>query len=339
MATMEEIANKAGVSQATVSRVINGNDSVNPVLREKVMAWVRKLDYQPNATARSLVQNKSNLLGVIIPDISNPYFSEVVQAIEEEAERNGYNIILCNSTGSSIKEKKHIKTLFSRQIDGLLIAPTDQKESYLNKISKEKIPVVVVTQEIKDFDSVAVNHFRGGIMAASHLIDLGHTNVGYIGSIEDEKFKGFLSEIERNGLNINDNNVIESEGWMQLSTHDSYNKVVKYLDNNKKKLAATAFFANNDLAAFGAMQAFEEFGFSVPDEIAIIGFDNTSIAAVVRPGLSSIAQPTTSIGKLAVEILLKRINGIEQSKKADIILEPRLVIRESSTGIDLDNAM
>lgn len=118
MATMDEIAKKAGVSQATVSRVINGNTSVNPALREKVMYWVRKLDYQPNATARSLVNNKSYLLGLIIPDISNPYFSEVVQSIEEEAENNGYNIILCNSNGSSTKEKKHIKTLLSRQVDG-----------------------------------------------------------------------------------------------------------------------------------------------------------------------------------------------------------------------------
>lgn len=337
MATMDEIAKKAGVSQATVSRVINGNTSVNPALREKVMYWVRKLDYQPNATARSLVNNKSYLLGLIIPDISNPYFSEVVQSIEEEAENNGYNIILCNSNGSSTKEKKHIKTLLSRQVDGFLIVPTNQKDTYLHKLKRDQIPVVVFTQQMDKYDSVAVDHKYGGSLAAKHLIDLGHTKLGFIGSKGEEKFRGYLSIIKKHGLSFKEEYFIESSGWLQLSTHDSYNKVCNYLKNKKRSLQATAFFANNDLAAFGAIQAFEEFGFSVPEKIAIVGFDNTSLAAICRPALTSIAQPTGSIGSLAVELLLKRINGQAEKDIAKILLEPRLVIRESTTGIDLSN--
>lgn len=339
MATMEEIAKKAGVSQATVSRVINGNISVSSELREKVMFWVRKMDYQPNATARSLVNNKTNLIGVLVPDISNPYFSEVVQAIEEEAEKNGYNIILCNSTGNIAKEKKHIKTLQSRQVDGILMVPTDQREPHIKKLKSSSKPIVVVTQILADVDSVAVDHVRGGFLAARHLIDLGHTSFGFIGGHDDVKFKGFLQGINASGLVFDKKNLIESTGWLQLSNHNAYNKVKEYLKKNKGKVLATAFFAYNDLAAFGVIQALEDYGYKIPEDIAVMGFDNTSLATVSRPALTSISQPTQSIGRMAIDLLIKRISSNQKNEGSEILLEPRLIIRETTVGVNLDDAI
>ena len=189
MATMEEVAKKAGVSQATVSRVINGNPSVSFETRQNVMRWVRKLNYQPNLTAQTLVSKQSYLLGMILPDISNPYFSEVLKIVEQEASLNGYNIIFCNSGDNIQKERHSINILRGRQVDGLLIVPVDSNASHLKTLRHTNIPVVAITRDVDQFDSVSISHRHGGALVANHLLEIGHTSIGFIGSREEEKFQ------------------------------------------------------------------------------------------------------------------------------------------------------
>jgi len=334
MATMEEIAEKAGVSQATVSRVINGHSGVSESKRKLVMEWARKLDYQPNRTAQSLKNQKSNLIGLIVSDISNPYFAEIVHAVEKEAAQNGYNIILCNTENNIQKEKESINTLRSRQVEGLLIVPANKSAAHLKSLQKRDLPVIVITQISKMFNSVAVDHAKGGELVAKHLADLGHTEIGYIGpehyaGYKEDKLEGFKKGLRESNLPFNPDYFIKIEGGLpELSSQSAFKKVNQFLENPKNRVA-TAYFAYNDLAAFEAIKSFEDHGYKVPDDIAIAGFDNTSLSQINRPELTTIAQPIKTIGHIALDILFKKINGQEEDY-GDMILEPKLIVRDST---------
>lgn len=341
MATMEEIAEKAGVSQATVSRVINGHNGVNERKRKLVMEWARKLDYQPNRTAQSLKNNKSNLIGLIINDISNPYFAEIVHAVENEAAKNGYNIILCNTENDSQKEKEAINSLRSRQIDGLMIAPADKQASHLKSLKALNISVVVITQIEENFTSVAVDHEKGGKLIAKHLVDLGHRKIGYIGPgnkkgfRKDYKFEGFKKTLLESGIEFKDDYFIQIDRNLpEVALKNIYNKVSNNLRKNKS--AASAYFAHNDLAAYEAIKAFEDNNYHVPEDLAIAGFDNDIYSQIIRPSLTTISQPIKTIGHVALEILLKKIDNIYE-KNENIMLEPKLIIRDSTLKYIFNN--
>lgn len=190
LVTMKDIAQKVGVSQATVSRVISGNSSVNPEIKRAVMEWVRKLDYKPNLMAQSLVGNKSLLIGVIITDISNPFFSDIIKSVESEAAKYGYSIILCNTDDNLEKEKKYISILKSYNVDGILIVPSNSGINVSKNLRNINIPTVVITQDIKGFSCISISHYKGGREVAKHLINMGYSKFIFVGE-EDEKYRGF----------------------------------------------------------------------------------------------------------------------------------------------------
>jgi len=334
MATMEEIAEKAGVSQATVSRVINGHSGVSERKRKLVMEWVRKLDYQPNRTAQSLKNNKSNLIGLIVSDISNPYFAEIVHEVEKEAAKSGYNIILCNTENDTKKEKEAINSLRSRQIDGLMIAPADKQATHLKSLKTMDMSVVVITQIKEDFTSVAVDHEKGGELIARHLVDLGHKKIGYIGPgnkkgyRKDYKFVGFKKALLESGIEFKNDYFIQIDRNLpEVALKNIYNKVSKNL--RERNSIATAYFAHNDLAAYEAIKAFEDCNYHVPEDLAIAGFDNDIYSQIIRPSLTTISQPIKTIGHVALELLLRKIDNIEEDHE-NVILEPKLIIRDST---------
>lgn len=334
MTTMEEIAQKAGVSQATVSRVINGSASVSIETRQNVMYWVRKLNYQPNLTAQTLVSKQSYLLGMILPDISNPFFSDVLKIVEQEASLHGYNIIFCN-TGDNIQKERHsLNILRGRQVDGLLLVPVDSNASHLRMLRHTKIPVVTIARDVDHFDSVSISYRHGGALVATHLLELGHANIGYIGPREEEKFQGFYEALTKQGVPVDDENVIafEKEGE-PISSHEIHEKLSAYL-KKKKKGDVTAFLVYNDFGAFIVTHILQEHGYNIPEDIAVVGFDNTFLALEMRPTLTSVAQPMTEIGRLALEMLLERIAGKRPGEdNMKIILEPYLLVRESTRKI------
>lgn len=330
MVTTYEIAQKAGVSQSTVSRVLNGSSAVNPETKQKVMEWARTLNYQPNRIARSLITKRSNLLGIIIPDVGNPYFTDVLKAVEQAADLNGYNIILCDSRGNLQKEKQSINLLRSHQVDGILLVPVNKVASQQNIPKQCEVPVIAITQDVAPLTSICVSHTRGGVLVANHLLELGHTNIAFIGATDDEKCQGLREALTIRGLPFHDENMITFErAWEPLGSHEVHTKLNAYLDR-KRTLDVTALFATSDVVAFIAMHILQERGYVVPDDIAVAGFDNTFLAYEARPQLTSVVQPVTEIARLALDHLLEKIAGRQPEQPVKIVLEPTLVIRDST---------
>lgn len=322
MVTMKEIAKKSGVSQATVSRVVSGSVSVNPEMKRKVMEWVRKLDYQPNIIAQSLVSNKSLLIGVIITNISNPFFADVIKAVESEATKYGYSIILCNSDGNLDKEKKYISIMKRYNVDGILIVPSNAKDSYFQKLRKMKMPVVVITQDIQGFSCVSISHYLSAKEVAKHLINMGYSKFVFIGGEDDEKCKGFKDQIQSSGFNVDKDFFIVSSNLA--------NTELKELLENKLKTQGVGIFAYNDIEALIILHLLKEMKVEIPKQVALVGFDNTFISKEVSPTLSSVCQPIEEIGRQSVEILIDNICNNKDVDEKHIIIEPRLIVRQSS---------
>lgn len=336
MKTMKEIAKLAGVSQATVSRVINNNPNVNPDIRKKVLEYIRKYNYQPNRIARSLVNNKSYLIGVVLPEISNPYFPEILESLEEEANRLQYNIVLAITNGSLQKEKEQIQMLLSRRVDGLIINPTDLTNIDHIKEIQKILPVVICAQDLDGFDFVSVDHYLAGKIVAKYFINKGHVNIGYVGYLKDKKFKGFYEEIKMNSIDFTDDNHLATpEDMLKLSENDSKKQEERLLNKIQKK-SITAIYTINDIMATKIMNLLQKNGLKVPKNVSIVGFDNTILCNLTNPPLTSVAQPTMEIGSKSIDILTKKIEDkkveVENEDKLEqIFLPPRLVVRKSTS--------
>ena len=330
MITMKDIARKAGVSQATVSRVLSGTAAVSPAKRAVVMEWVRKLDFEPNRSARSLAASRSHLIGVMLPDLVNPYFSEILSHIERSAARSGYNVILANSEGSLRREREIFKSLKARQVDGFLAGLVSPDSPVLNEILKQRVRTVVVTQDYEGIDCVSVSHFQGGKLVAEHFLESGIEEFAFFGPEGDEKFLGFRDTLLNAGAAEENIEVIGNEDWWLSMLNRGFHRAREYLACHKtdRRLGVMAV---NDPFALGVVHAGQELGIRIPKEMAVVGFDDTFICVNTRPTLSSVSQPTEEIGRLAVDILLKRIEsnaGGETDRH--VYLEPRLVHRETS---------
>lgn len=329
MVTMKEIAEKVGVSQATVSRVLSGSSSVSPEKRQIVMEWVRRLDYRPSYSAQTLASRQSYLIGLILPDIGNPFFMEIIQQVERLATRQGYNLILCNSEGEQRKERNSLQSLRARNIDGILIVPSSPETPILTTILNSDIPAVVLTQEHPDFDSVSIDHGYGGRLVAQHLLSLGHQEIMFVGEPGEMKIKGFLDFCTEKGIALPPIHYLDIGIWDQNLTHRSHQAAREFFRRPESR-AVTAVYACNDLASFGVMHALNELKIEIPAQIAVVGFDNTFLAQGTCSPLSSVAQPTEEIGRIAIEMLLDRlVNGGDRAAQ-HVILEPRLIVRESS---------
>lgn len=323
--TMSDIAKEAGVSQSTVSRVLSGSSYVNPEIKLRVMECVKKHDYQPNIIAQSLVANKSLLIGAIIPDISNPFFADLIKAIEDEALKYGYSIILCNTYGNLEKEKNYINILKRYKADGIIMVPRNTWDKSFQSLKECKIPIVISTQDIDGFSSISVSHLIAGKDVAKHLINAGYSTFVYVGNPDDDKERGFKNELENSGFDLNTDYT-----FINLSTNNSMNqKMTALLENNKAK-GNLGIFAFNDVTALIVLDTLKENKVKIPDEVALIGFDNTFIGKEVSPSISSVAQPVEEIGKLSIEILLDKILNKQQSNEKHIVLESRIVAREST---------
>ncbi|MHC1681874.1 MAG: LacI family DNA-binding transcriptional regulator [Clostridiaceae bacterium] len=322
---MKDIAKKAGVSQATVSRVISGNSSVNPETKMKVMEWVRKLEYQPNIIAQSLVGNKSLLIGVIITNISNPFFADIIKAIESEATKYGYSIILFNTDYNIEKEKKYINILKSYNVDGILIVPSNSKDKYFKNLNNIELPIVVITQDVPNFSCVSISHYMGGQEVAKHLINMGYSKFVFVGSEDDDKFNGFKDQIEGSGFDVKKDFILINNEQYKSDSSD----LKKFITSNSQN-DSIGIFALNDIEALIVMHILKDMKVKIPEKVALIGFDNTFISKEVSPTLSSVAQPVEEIGRISIEILIDKICKKENTDERHVILETRIVGREST---------
>ena len=330
MTTIREVAKVAGVSYATVSHVLNNTRFVSQETRDRVMAAIADLDYRPNALARSLRSGKTDTIGLILPDSANPFFAEIGRSIEDAAFELGYNVFLCNTDGNVHREQLYVDLLSKKQVDGIIfVAAGDQVDS-LNALLSHEMPVVLVDRDLPnvEVDAVLTDNQQGGYLATRHLIELGHRRIACItgpSSITPsaERITGYREALEEEGIPYDDSLVLT--GNYQPDSGLQATSTLLSLDS-----PPTAIFALNDLMAVGALHAAAKAGRHVPEEVAIIGYDDTELASFMNPPLSTIAQPKTEIGVQATKILARRISN-KTFPPYRIILPPELVIRESTS--------
>ncbi len=324
MITMKDIARETGTSQATVSRVLNGNLAVNQEVRNRVMECVKKHNYHPNVLAQSLAANKSLLIGVIIPDISNPFFADLVQVIESEAMKYGYSIILCNTSGNLEKEKHYINILRSYKADGIIMVPRNVKDSFYINLKKIEIPIVVPTICTDGFDCVSVSHIDAGKKVAKHLISRGFKRFAFVGNVGDDKELGFKSELLESGFGGDkDYFFIDYRGKTSI-----LDKILSLINIDAD--SPLGIFALNDVVALTVLDLLKENNIKIPEMAGLVGFDNTFISREVSPTITSVEQPINDIGKQSVELLIDRITNTENSELKCVLLETQIVSRATT---------
>ena len=324
MITMKDIAKEVGTSQATVSRVLNGNMSVSPEVRNAVMECVKKHNFQPNFLAQSLSANKSLLIGIIVPDISNPFFADLVLAIETEAMKYGYSAILCNTNGDLKKEKYYISIMNRYKADGIIMVPRNIEDTFFLRLKDNGIPLVISTLLIDGFNCVAVSHYDAGFNVACHLSENGFKKFVFAGNKGDEKESGFIAGIKDMGHDIETDYM-----YIDISARGTMNDKLQPLLTNNIMRENCGIFALNDVVALIVLDTLKANGVKIPDEIGLIGFDNTFIGKQVTPSISSVAQPVDEIGKLSVELLIEQMTeNIKTPKKVQ--LESTVIARAAT---------
>ncbi|HHX62186.1 MAG TPA: LacI family transcriptional regulator [Epulopiscium sp.] len=326
--TIKDIALRAGVSHTTVSRVLNDSPSVSPATREKILSVINELDYSPDVNAQMLRTKRSKTIGIIFPDYLNPFYYKLFHHLELEARLNGYQIII-SSTGDN--KEDYIKTLVQRNVDGLIVCNYQYGESvakYLYEISKTK-PVVFMDhfQYADSVNLVYSDGYRGIQTTTRHIIDNGHTNIGYVGSLGQYKVAKDRLNAYKNTLE--DFNIPFVADWLFEGdyTTQAGEEAAKYFLSCSSKPSAIVFA--NDAMAIGALKHFIANGISVPEDIAIIGFDDIDLCELLTPALSSYRQPIEQISKVAMDLFLEYIEDPLMPKK-QIVLDGELVVRSSS---------
>ena len=327
--TIKDIAEETGFSYATVSRALNNKYGVKQNTRDLILQVAQTRGYTPNGIARGLVKKQTYSIGLIIPDISNPFFPEVTRGIEKRAKEKGYSVFLCNTNYESDQEAHYLQLLIERRVDGIILASGFQDASLLGSLSVGTVPIVSLCaryDNIKD-SFVIIDNERGGFIATKHLIEQGYPTIGFIGAksdgfAEDQRYRGYRQALEKFNIPFEERFVFAGD----MKRETGYRIIKRIIADQDYP---RALFVENDLMALGVIQGIKESGLRVPDDIAVVGFDDIAFAAFPEIGLTTIRQPKFKMGKLAADILLERIsNGTREHKK--YILEPELVVRTSS---------
>lgn len=325
--TIYDVASKAGVSIATVSKVINNTGHIGEKTREKVLQIMQELRYQPSIMASALSGKKTYTIGLFIPDLANPFFSEIARSVEDRGHELDFSIVMCSTDYNSEKEAKYISLLKQKSVDGFILASGFKNDEILKEIVNEKIPMALVAQEIPSLavDSVAVDDFMGGYQVASYLASLGHTRIAVIAEdsrSSKERIRGYRQALEDHTLEFDESIILVSD----FTVEDGKRLSAQLLDEKKPP---TAIFACNDLLAIGTIQAAREKGVKIPDELSVVGFDNTILSTATDPPLTTVSQPIQEMGRQVVDLLIQEIEG-QKKVKQRVVLSPELVIRDST---------
>ncbi|MEI7845912.1 MAG: LacI family DNA-binding transcriptional regulator [Chloroflexota bacterium] len=332
MATIKEVAARAGVSSATVSHVINGTRYVSAAVQEQVQQAMEALGYRPNALAQSLRSGNTHTLGMILPDSANPFFAEIGHSIEIAAFEAGYSVILCNTENDFAKETLYMDVLTNKQVDGIIFVAIGERGDSVEKLLKMNFPVVVMDRDFPELamDVVLADNLQGGYLATKYLISLGHTRIGCIAGQSNVtpsalRVKGYMRAMEEANLPVLRELIINGDfhpesGW-QVTHH------MLSMENRP-----TAIFSCNDLMAIGVLRAAAELGLSVPHDLSVVGYDDINLASYVIPPLTTVNQDKNEMGLAALKLLLARI----EKKYVDpqrTLLPVSLVIRGSTASL------
>jgi DNA-binding LacI/PurR family transcriptional regulator len=328
-ATIRDVATAAGVSLSTVSRVIHGHPAVNHDLQQRVLEVIARMDYQPDRSAQRLRSKMSSVIGLIISDIENPFFTSVVRGVEDIAYRNQMTVVLCNTDEDPKKQERYVDVMVKERVAGLIIAPADgHSVTPLYRLQESGIPIVLLDRNIgaNKIDAVMVDNLNGAYTATKHLIALDRKRIALVnGDTQiktfEDRYKGYCKALEEANIKINKQHVVE----VLPKIERSYEAALQLL---QLKSRPDAIFAGNNLITVGVLKAIKQLKLTVPEEVALVGFDDMPWSSELCPPVTSIAQPTYELGKEAASLLIRRLqapDGFQQT----IMLHTRLIVRES----------
>ena len=327
---IDDISRIASVSKATVSRVLNNSDKVNDKTRQTILEIINEHNYQPSSLARALTKKTSHIIGVVIEDLANPFFTEIARGIEAVLHENGYIMFLTSSNWDKVKEQEIIKKLYRNQIDGLLITPIDGKTSMLKMLKKGNFPVIYMNYRDTDPEQcfVTSDNIKGAEAGTRLLIENEFEEIiclkGFEHQTADDRISGFHKEIDKYA-----SDKLKVKIFTRINRQrDGYNFIKEHEEYFKKMKHRCGIFALNDFSAFGVIDGLLDAGIAVPEKVSVIGYDDISFAERYRIPLTTIHQPKYELGSIAAEQLLARIK--DRTRKAtQIIMDPELIIRAS----------
>jgi len=327
VATIHDVAKRAGVAPITVSRVINNNGYVSAEKRQRVEAAIRELNYIPNALGPSLRSKRTQTLAFVLSDIANPFWTTVVRAVEDTANKYGYHIIIGNTDESPEKQEEYLIFLLKKQVDGFLLVPASSYSS--RTLQNRQVPFVVLDRRIPDeqIDSVYGDSLDGAYALTNHLLELGHRRIAIITgpqhvSTASDRVQGYLRALEEAG--ISDEAGIYWGEYIQQTGYDYAQRLLQAVPR------PTAIFAANNFIAIGVMRALRDAGVSVPEEMSVVAFDDLPEAITIDPFFTVAAQPTYELGQRATELLLSRLAGNGPEGYQEIVLPVEIIVRKSS---------
>jgi len=331
--TIKEIAKLAEVSTATVSKILNKKDkNISDSTRQRVLDIVKEQNYIPNTIARSLVTRQTKTIGLVIPDIANPFFPELARGAEDRASECGYNIIFCNTDDNLEKEEKYINMLQEKMIDGIIFTQSAKRTKGFEKLTIGSTPIVLIDRDMNlegVVGKVLVDNFNGAHEGVSYLLEKGYRKIAFItgaltSNTSKNRLKGYKKALEDFGLSYNEDYVLAGE----YRSEWGFKAIKKLFDN---KIDFDAVFCGNDLIALSVIKALKIAGKSIPEDVGVLGFDDIYMSKFIEPELSTIRQPNYEMGYKAVEMLVNILeNPTEENIKRELVLNTELIIREST---------
>lgn len=329
MATIKDVAARAGISYTTVSHVVNGTRPVSEQVRRKVEAAIAELGYVPSGVARSLRARATGTLGLLVPNASNPYFAELARGIEDHAERNGYSVILCNSDDDIDKQLRYLRVLLERRIDGLIVATVASDAAFAQALANLQVPLVLVDRSLEGVsaDQLRVDHEQGAYLATRHLLELGHRRIVCIGGpastqVAQLRAAGYHRALDEAGV------VAQAVVDCPFTSPAGHAAAQVLLAAEPRP---TAIFAGNDMIALGVLRAAAEHQLQVPRQLSVVGFDDIEVSRYLHPALTTVGQCIGTLGEQVAARLLERIRTPDLAVTQRLI-EPILLLRESSAA-------
>jgi len=334
--TLYDIAKASGISVSTVSRILNKKTVKHRISKETeklVLKTARELNYRPNQLARGLRLKKTHTIGLVAPDISNPFFAYLVKSIQSVAHKLGYSVVVCDTNEDLSLEVEHTSLLVSKGVDGLIVMPVGQKCSHLEALVKSGTPLVVVDRSFDELktNTVIVDNHSGAFEAVEHLIEHGHTRIAIIQGIPETytaqgRLRGYKDALMKHSIEV-DESLIVGKDFRQESGYIETKLLLK------AGQPPTAIFTTSDLITLGSIQAIQEEGLSIPDDISMVAFDDIDSVAFFRCPITAVAQPKENMGEIAATLLLDQLKGVKKDEPKRITLKPKLIIRESVSRV------
>ncbi|MFJ7978041.1 LacI family DNA-binding transcriptional regulator [Peribacillus sp. NPDC096379] len=328
--TIKDVAREANVSIATVSRVINGKDRVKKETRLKIEKAIKKLNFRPDQAARTMIMKETKTIGLMIPVLTNEYWAGLSEVIQDTLGEKGYTLIIGSDNMNPDKQEALFNVFQERKVDGIIVGSvlSDKTVKHVDDLKQEGTPIVSLYPFYSNVNCVTGDHVQGAMDAVQHLLQLGHRKIAYIGaaSTSDYREMGYRNALMMSSIKMDESIIIKTNDMVRKFSHYGYESINKLIES---KGEFTAVFCANDLMAIGAIKALKEAGIKVPEDVAVVGFDDISMAGLYQPSLTTVQQPIKEMGKATVDMLLELILHKDEPIAKKVTFPMKLIVRES----------